>query len=163
MHTIIILGSKNSGKKTLKEKISSRLPEFRFDVYSGGILSSYTEGILVVNLEDGPMPETLDHLIAAHKANLPRILCFLNKSDLVPDKELHDLVNLECRELAERYGYSGENILIISGSALQNKDVDNLTKHLRNGINKHKDVDNWNMNPSVYETSVHNFLINLIE
>lgn len=136
MGKIIILGNKGSGKRTLKEKICSQLADFDFDVYSGDTLSSYVAAILVVSLTDGPMPETLEHLLSVHKAGIPNIFCFLNKTDLLKDNHLQDLVKLECQELGRKYGYSGENFLIITGSALQNKNIDVLTQQIKNNINK---------------------------
>ena len=66
MQSIIILGSKGSGKKTLKEKVATHLSDFAVDIYSGNFSSSYDAAILVVSLTDGPMPETIEHLLAAH-------------------------------------------------------------------------------------------------
>jgi translation initiation factor 2 gamma subunit (eIF-2gamma) len=136
VQSIVILGSKGSGKKTLKEKTEKHLSDFNLLIYSGNLFSSYDAAILVVGLDDGPMPETREHLLAAHNTNIPNIFCFLNKVDLLEDKELHDLVNMECQELGKKYGYSNENFFIISGSALHNKNIDALIQQIRSEINK---------------------------
>ena len=145
MAKIIILGNKGSGKRTLKQKISSQLVDFDFDVYSGDALSPYAAAILVVSLTDGPMPETLEHLLSAHEAGIPNIFCFLNKTDLLMDKDLRELVKLECQELGKKYGYSVENFLIIPGSALQNQNIDVLTQQIKNNINKAYIQHNFNL------------------
>jgi elongation factor Tu len=73
--------------------------------------------ILVVSAVDGPMPQTREHILLARQVNVPRIVVFLNKCDLVEDAELLDLVELEVRELLSKYGYDGDNAPVIRGSA----------------------------------------------
>ena len=73
--------------------------------------------ILVVSAVDGPMPQTREHILLARQVNVPKIVVFLNKCDLVEDAELLDLVELEVRELLSKYGYDGDNAPVIRGSA----------------------------------------------
>lgn len=74
--------------------------------------------ILVVAANDGPMPQTREHILLARQVNVPRIVVFLNKVDQVDDPELLDLVELEIRELLNKYEFPGDEIPIIKGSAL---------------------------------------------
>jgi elongation factor Tu len=74
--------------------------------------------ILVVSAADGPMPQTKEHVLLARQVDVPAIVCFLNKIDLVDDPELLDLVEMEIRELLSKYGFPGDDIPIIRGSAL---------------------------------------------
>ncbi len=74
--------------------------------------------ILVVSAVDGPMPQTREHILLARQVNVPSIVVFLNKVDLVEDKELVDLVELEVRELLTKYNFPGDKTPIIRGSAL---------------------------------------------
>jgi elongation factor Tu len=73
--------------------------------------------ILVVSAADGPMPQTREHVLLARQVNVPRIVVFLNKIDLVDDPELLDLVELEVRELLTKYKFPGDEIPIIRGAA----------------------------------------------
>ncbi|MFC1625194.1 elongation factor Tu [Patescibacteria group bacterium] len=75
--------------------------------------------ILVVSAPDGPMPQTREHILLAKQVNVPSMVVFLNKTDMVDDAELLDLVELEIRELLTKYGFDGDNIPIIKGSALK--------------------------------------------
>ncbi|HHJ10953.1 MAG TPA: elongation factor Tu [Bacteroidetes bacterium] len=74
--------------------------------------------ILVVAATDGPMPQTREHILLARQVNVPRIVVFLNKVDLVDDEELIELVEMEVRELLSFYGYDGDETPVIRGSAL---------------------------------------------
>lgn len=74
--------------------------------------------ILVVSAPDGPMPQTREHVLLARQVEVPSIVVFLNKVDVMEDPELLELVELELRELLEGYGFPGEEIPIIRGSAL---------------------------------------------
>jgi elongation factor Tu len=74
--------------------------------------------ILVVSAVDGPMPQTREHILLARQVNVPRIVVFLNKCDLVEDAELLDLVELEVRELLTKYNFDGDNAPVIRGSAI---------------------------------------------
>ena len=75
--------------------------------------------ILVVSAYDGPMPQTREHILLARQVNVPKIVVFLNKVDLVDDPELLDLVELEIRELLNKYQFPGDDTPIIRGSAIQ--------------------------------------------
>jgi elongation factor Tu len=74
--------------------------------------------IIVVAATDGPMPQTREHILLARQVNVPKIVVFLNKVDLVDDEELIDLVEMEVRDLLTFYKYDGENAPVIRGSAL---------------------------------------------
>src|SRR4249919_1292021 len=75
--------------------------------------------ILVVSAADGPMPQTREHILLARQVGVPAIVVFMNKVDMVDDKELLDLVELEVRELLSKYNFPGDDIPIIRGSALK--------------------------------------------
>jgi len=75
--------------------------------------------ILVVSAADGPMPQTREHILLARQVNVPAIVVFLNKCDMVDDKELIDLVEVEVRDLLSKYNFPGDKIPIIRGSALE--------------------------------------------
>jgi elongation factor Tu len=74
--------------------------------------------ILVVSAADGPMPQTREHILLARQVNVPYLVVFLNKCDLVDDPELLDLVELEVRELMTKYEFPGDDVPVIRGSAL---------------------------------------------
>jgi len=74
--------------------------------------------ILVVSAADGPMPQTREHILLARQVNVPSIVVFLNKIDMVSDKELIDLVEMEVRDLLTKYNFPGDKTPIIKGSAL---------------------------------------------
>lgn len=75
--------------------------------------------ILVVSAADGPMPQTREHVLLARQVNVPSIVVFLNKADMVDDPELLELVELEVRELLTEYEFPGDDIPVIAGSALE--------------------------------------------
>jgi elongation factor Tu len=75
--------------------------------------------ILVVGADDGPMPQTREHILLARQVGVPSMVVFLNKTDMVDDEELIELVDLELRELLSKYEYPGDDIPIIPGSALK--------------------------------------------
>ena len=75
--------------------------------------------ILVVSAADGPMPQTKEHVLLARQVNVPNLVVFLNKADLVDDAELLELVEVEVRDLLNKYEFDGDNITIIRGSALK--------------------------------------------
>src|SRR3989339_1451492 len=75
--------------------------------------------ILVVSAPDGPMPQTREHILLAHQVNVPAMVVFLNKVDMVQDKELLELVEMEIRDLLKKYKFPGDEIPIIKGSALK--------------------------------------------
>ena len=74
--------------------------------------------ILVVSAADGPMPQTREHVLLARQVNVPALVVFLNKVDLVDDPELLELVELELRELLTNYGFPGDEIPIVRGDSL---------------------------------------------
>jgi elongation factor Tu len=76
-------------------------------------------GILVVSAADGPMPQTREHILLARQVGVPALVVFMNKCDMVDDKELLDLVELEVRELLSKYEFPGDKIPIVKGSALK--------------------------------------------
>jgi len=80
--------------------------------------------ILVVAADDGPMPQTREHILLARQVGVPYIVVFLNKVDMVDDPELIELVELELRELLTKYGFPGDDIPIVKGSALKALDTD---------------------------------------
>jgi elongation factor Tu len=75
--------------------------------------------ILVVAADDGPMPQTREHVLLARQVNVPYIMVFINKVDMVDDPELLDLIELEVRELLTKYGFPGDEVPVIRGSALR--------------------------------------------
>ena len=90
------------------------------------IVKSMTSGagsrdgaILVVSAADGPMPQTKEHIESARRANVPAVVIFLNKCDLVEDEELLELIELEVRELLSKCGFPGDEIPLVRGSALE--------------------------------------------
>lgn len=80
--------------------------------------------ILVVSAADGPMPQTREHILLARQVNVPYIVVFLNKVDLVDDPEIVDLVELEVRELLKKYGFPGDEVPVVRGSALKAMESD---------------------------------------
>ena len=75
--------------------------------------------ILVVSAPDGPMPQTREHVLLAQQVNVPAIVVFLNKTDMVSDPEILDLVEMEIRDLLTKYKYPGDKVPVIKGSALK--------------------------------------------
>ena len=75
--------------------------------------------ILVVSAADGPMPQTREHILLAKQVEVPQMVVFLNKVDMVDDEELLELVELEVRELLSKYGFPGDEVPIVRGSALK--------------------------------------------
>jgi len=75
--------------------------------------------ILVVSAPDGPMPQTREHVLLARQVQVPHMVVFMNKTDMVDDPELLDLVELEVRELLSRYGFPGDEVPVVRGSALK--------------------------------------------
>jgi elongation factor Tu len=75
--------------------------------------------ILVVSAADGPMPQTREHILLARQVGVPYIVVFLNKADKVEDKELLELVELEVRELLSKYGFPGDDVPVVIGSAIK--------------------------------------------
>jgi len=82
--------------------------------------------ILVVGADDGPMPQTREHILLARQVGVPSVVVFLNKTDMVDDEELIELVELELRELLTKYEFPGDDIPIIRGSALKALESDDV-------------------------------------
>ncbi|MBS3818661.1 elongation factor Tu [bacterium] len=80
--------------------------------------------VLVVAADDGPMPQTREHILLARQVNVPAIVVFINKVDLVDDPEILDLVELEVRELLTKYEFPGDKIPVVKGSALKSMESD---------------------------------------
>lgn len=78
--------------------------------------------VLLVSAADGPMPQTREHVLLARQVGVPRVVVFMNKCDLVDDPDLLELVEVELRELLNRYGFPGDEVPVIRGSALQAHD-----------------------------------------
>ena len=75
-------------------------------------------GILVVSAADGAMPQTREHILLCRQVGVKNIIVFLNKCDMVTDPEMHELVEMEVRELLSSYEYDGDHAVFIKGSAL---------------------------------------------
>ncbi|MDP3093485.1 MAG: elongation factor Tu [bacterium] len=90
--------------------------------------------ILVVSAPDGPMPQTREHILLARQVGLPALVVFLNKVDAVDEPEIIDLVESEVRELLNKYGYPGDKVPIIRGSALKALDVTSVDDQWAKGI-----------------------------
>jgi elongation factor Tu len=80
--------------------------------------------ILVVAADDGPMPQTREHILLARQVNVPAIVVYMNKTDLVDDPEILDLVELEVRELLTKYEFPGDDLPVVRGSALKSLESD---------------------------------------
>lgn len=76
-------------------------------------------GILVISSPDGPMAQTREHILLSKQVGVPKLVCFMNKLDVMDDEELLELVELETREMLSQYGFAGDDTPFISGSALQ--------------------------------------------
>jgi elongation factor Tu len=76
-------------------------------------------GVLVISANDGPMPQTREHILLARQVGVPKLCVFMNKCDMVDDPELLDLVEMEVRELLCKYDFPGDDVPVIRGSALQ--------------------------------------------
>ena len=74
-------------------------------------------GILVVSATDGAMPQTREHILLCRQVGVKNIIVFLNKCDIVQDEEMHELVEMEVRELLSHYEYDGDNVTFVKGSA----------------------------------------------
>src|SRR5688572_29404188 len=74
--------------------------------------------VLVTSAADGPMPQTREHVLLARQVGVPKVVVFLNKVDLVDDPDLLDLVEVEVRELLDKYGFPGDQTPVVRGSAL---------------------------------------------
>ncbi len=95
--------------------------------------------ILVISAADGPMPQTREHILLARQVGVPHIVVFLNKVDMVDDKELVELVEVETRELLTKYGFKGNEIPIVKGSALKAMEVLLKDPNTKRGTSKEVD------------------------
>ena len=98
-------------------------------------------GILVVAATDGPMPQTREHILLCRQVNVPRIVVFLNKVDMVDDAELLELVDMEVRDLLSSYDYDGDNTPVIQGSALGA--LNGEPQWVETVLNLMNNVDEW--------------------
>ncbi len=96
-------------------------------------------GILVVSAADGPMPQTREHILLAKQVGVPQLVIFMNKEDQVDDAELLELVEMEIRELLTSYDFDGDNIPIVSGSAL--RAVEQMTANPKTQLGENEWVD----------------------
>lgn len=96
--------------------------------------------ILVVSAADGPMPQTREHILLARQVNVPYIVVFLNKIDMVDDPEIIDLVEMEVRDLLTKYGYPGDEVPVVRGSALKAVEVLFQNPNTKRGENKWVDA-----------------------
>ena len=97
--------------------------------------------IIVVAATDGPMPQTREHILLARQVNVPRLVVFMNKCDLVDDEEMLELVDMEVRELLEFYEFDGDNTPVIQGSALGA--LNGEAKYEESILELMKAVDEW--------------------
>ena len=97
--------------------------------------------ILVVAATDGPMPQTREHILLCRQVNVPRIVVFLNKADMVDDEELMELVEMEVRDLLSSYEYDGDNTPVIPGSALGA--LNGEEKWVESVVELMNQVDSW--------------------
>ena len=93
-------------------------------------------GILVVSAADGPMPQTREHILLAKQVGVPSLVVFMNKEDQVDDEELLELVELEIRELLSEYDFPGDDIPIVSGSALKAVEAITANPSIKKGDDK---------------------------
>jgi elongation factor Tu len=102
--------------------------------------------ILVVSAADGPMPQTREHILLARQVEVPSIVVFLNKSDMVDDPELLELVEMEVRELLSAYEFPGDEIPVIAGSAL--KALEGDEEHTKKILELMEAVDSYIPEPT---------------
>ena len=113
------IGHVDHGKTTLTAAITTVLAKKGLsELRSFDSIDNAPGAIIVVAATDGPMPQTREHILLARQVNVPRIVVFLNKCDMVDDEEMLELVEMEMRELLSAYEYDGDNTPIIRGSAL---------------------------------------------
>ncbi len=103
--------------------------------------------ILVVSAADGPMPQTREHILLARQVGVPFIVVFLNKADKVEDKELLELVELEVRELLTKYGFPGDDVPVVIGSAIKAIEGDQSEVGVPSIIRLLEAVDSYIPNP----------------
>jgi elongation factor Tu len=96
--------------------------------------------ILVISAADGPMPQTREHILLSRQVGVPQLVVFLNKTDMVDDEELLDLVEMEARELLSAYEFDGDNIPFVRGSALKALEAITENPKIKRGENPHVDT-----------------------
>ena len=104
--------------------------------------------ILVVSAADGPMPQTREHVLLARQVNVPSMVVYLNKADLVDDPELLELVELEVRELLTKYNFPGDEIPVITGSAMLALENPTDPAHIKSILDLMAAVDNYIPQPA---------------
>ena len=100
-------------------------------------------GILVVSAADGPMPQTREHVLLARQVNVPALVVFMNKVDMVDDPELLDLVELEVRDLLNKYDFPGDDVPVVRGSALKALESDGDNEWTEGIMNLMKACDEY--------------------
>src|SRR5215203_1840552 len=99
--------------------------------------------ILVVSAADGPMPQTREHILLAKQVNVPTLVVYMNKTDMVDDEELIELVELEVRELLSSYDFPGDDIPVVIGSALRALEGDDSEYGEPSILKLMEAVDSW--------------------
>ncbi|MFA0833310.1 MAG: elongation factor Tu, partial [Methanobacterium formicicum] len=100
-------------------------------------------GILVVSAADGPMPQTREHVLLARQVNVPALVVFMNKVDMVDDPELLDLVEMEVRDLLSKYDFPGDDVPVVRGSALKALESDGDNEWTEGIMNLMKACDEY--------------------
>ena len=100
-------------------------------------------GILVVSAADGPMPQTREHVLLARQVNVPALVVFMNKVDMVDDPELLDLVEMEVRDLLSKYDFPGDDVPVVRGSALKALESDSDNEWTEGIMNLMKACDEY--------------------
>src|ERR1700726_4610540 len=111
------IGHIDHGKTTLTAAITKFLASKKLATFTA--FAQMDGAILGVGANDGPMPQTREHILLAYQVGVPSIVVFMNKVDMVDDPELLDLVELEVRDLLKKYEFPGDDIPVIRGSALK--------------------------------------------
>merc|ERR550532_2712463 len=93
-------------------------------------------GILVISSPDGPMAQTREHILLSKQVGVPKLVCFMNKVDMIDDEELLELVELETREMLSKYGFPGDDTPFVQGSALQALEAMKANPALKRGDDK---------------------------
>ena len=93
-------------------------------------------GILVISSPDGPMAQTREHILLSKQVGVPKLVCFMNKVDVMDDEELLELVELETREMLDQYGFPGDDTPFVQGSALQALEAMKENPGIKKGDNK---------------------------
>merc|ERR1711920_356068 len=93
-------------------------------------------GILVISSPDGPMAQTREHILLSKQVGVPKLVCFMNKVDVMDDEELLELVELETREMLSQYGFPGDDTPFIQGSALQALEAMKANPGIKKGDDK---------------------------